>query len=332
MKTYNIPIFVPHLGCPYECVFCNQRRITAQAKSANPEMAQNIIEDCLKTINRSDTRIEIAFFGGSFTAIDVDMQKELLEVAYKYIKTGEVDGIRLSTRPDCIYESNLKMLKRYGVTTIELGVQSLDDEVLKLSGRGHKSECVDRAVELIKGYGFSVGLQMMVGLPGDNEGKTLNTAKKIIRYKPDCVRIYPTVVVADSKLCDMYYKGEYKPLTVADAVKICAKLLYMFEAAKINVIRIGLMSGEGMELGSSVVAGAFHPSLGEMVKSRRLLDKILLMLRNCDKKQVVLRVSPKELSQAIGNKKENVKKVRQLTGIEVKFKADKTVERGNIVW
>ena len=197
MKNYRIPIFVPHLGCPHDCVFCNQKHITGQAAEVSADDAKEIINKYLSFIPE-DAYTEIAFFGGSFTGIGLDKQSELLSVACEFLKSGKVQGIRCSTRPDCIDKKILDNLKKYRVTSIELGVQSSDDEVLKKSGRGHSFEDVRRACELIKKHQISLGLQMMLGLPGDTYEKALKTARDLISLKPDCVRIYPTLVVKDT--------------------------------------------------------------------------------------------------------------------------------------
>ena len=211
-KLYIIPIFVPHLGCPNDCIFCNQKSISGQKKNMTKEEAKKIIEDYLKSINSEDAQIEIAFFGGSFTAIEKEKQEELLQLAYEYVKDGKVESIRISTRPDCIDKETLKRLKSYKVKTIELGVQSANDYILKRANRGHTFEDVKKASKLIRRYGFQLGHQMMVGLPESTKIDEINTAKALIKLKPKMVRIYPVLVVKNTKLEKEYENGEYQPL------------------------------------------------------------------------------------------------------------------------
>lgn len=225
-----IPVFVPHLGCPNDCVFCNQRRISGEQLPAGPETVKNAIESAAAFLPQGGKR-QLAFYGGSFTAIPVCQQQALLSVAKEYLDRGDIDSVRLSTRPDAIDDEILHRLRAHGVETIELGAQSLDDEVLILSGRGHTAEDVGNASRLIKARGFKLILQMMTGLPGDTPEKDIETAKKIIALKPDGVRIYPTVIVRDTALYDMWQAGTYPEHSIEDAVQVCSELLPLFEAA-----------------------------------------------------------------------------------------------------
>lgn len=331
MRKVNIPIFVSHRGCPHDCVFCNQKRITGQNGSVTPGEADEIIKSSLATINRGRSYIEIAFFGGSFTAIDICEQEALLKVAHKYIKSGEVDGIRLSTRPDCINESELIMLKNYGVTSIELGVQSTDEEVLKKSRRGHSYDDVVKASKLINEFGFELGLQMMLGLVGDTREKSLKTARDIISLSPKTTRIYPTIVIRDSALEVMYNKGEYEPLSLDDAVELCAEIYTMFVQNNIEVLRMGLMASKDMHEGRGIVAGPFHPSFGELVFSRIYLNKMRSLLGGYTKKEAVLCVNPRDLSKALGNKRANIETIKNEFDINIIFKCDEKIERDQIV-
>ena len=234
-----IPVFVPHLGCRHECVFCNQRRISGSEKAATAATVKQAIEQSA-ALPRSGAKRQLAFYGGSFTAIEPERQEELLGAAAEAIGKGEIDAIRLSTRPDAIDETVLARLKRFGVETVELGAQSMDGEVLRLSGRGHTAEDVVRSSEAVKAAGFRLILQMMTGLPGDSAEKDIETAKKLIALRPDGVRIYPTVIVRDTALYDLWRAGEYREHTVEDAVAVCAQLMPLFEEANIPVIRLGL--------------------------------------------------------------------------------------------
>lgn len=331
MRKVNIPIFVPHKGCPHNCVFCNQKRITGQADSVTPQSAAAAIEAALKTIPRDGTRIETAFFGGSFTAIPKEEQKAFLCAVQPYLKSGAIDGIRLSTRPDCIDEDGLCMLKSYGVTSIELGVQSTDKDVLENSRRGHTYSDVVYAAKLIKSYGFELGLQMMLGLPGDTEEKSVRTARDIVLLAPDTSRIYPTLVIRDSELCDMYERGMYKPLTVEEAVEQSAKIYSLFVQNGITVLRMGLMASEDMCEGKGIAAGPFHPSFGELVFSRLFLDKIRTAVYGRTEKEIVLHVNPKDLSKAAGNRRRNIEAVKNEQGVKIRLIGDESVEQGEIV-
>ncbi|MEI3357244.1 MAG: radical SAM protein [Clostridia bacterium] len=241
-KQYIIPIFVPHLGCPNDCIFCNQKSISGQKTNMTKEKAKKIIDDYLKSMTDENAQIEIAFFGGSFTAIETERQEELLQTAYEYIKSGKVESIRVSTRPDCIDKEILKRLKKYKVKTIELGVQSANDYILKRANRGHTFEDVKKASKLIRWYGFKLGHQMMVGLPESTRIDEINTAKALVKLKPKMVRIYPVLVVKNTKLEEEYEQGIYEPLSVVQAVEICKEIVRIFADKKIDIIRIGLQS------------------------------------------------------------------------------------------
>ncbi|MBE6740982.1 MAG: radical SAM protein [Ruminococcaceae bacterium] len=297
MKKGNISIFVPHLGCPQQCSFCNQKTITGKEKQPTPEDVKNAVETALK---RKGFEYEIAFFGGSFTAIDREYMKSLLEAAGEYVKNGRVSGIRISTRPDFIDEEILGVLKEYGVTSIELGAQSMDDEVLKANLRGHSAEDVENASRLIKEQGFELGLQMMTGLYKDTDEKAIQTAKKLIALKPATVRIYPTVVLKNTYLAELFEKEIYKPQTVDDAAQLCTKLLPLFEEADIKVIRLGLHASDDIK--KNMVAGAYHEAFGEIVQSRIMLNKILRYPPG----SYEVMVNPKSVSKLKGNQKRNI--------------------------
>ena len=300
-----IPVFVPHLGCPNDCVFCNQRRISGQQLPAGPETVKNAIESAAAFLPAGGKR-QLAFYGGSFTAIPVSQQEALLTVAKSYMDGGVIHSIRLSTRPDAIDDEVLDRLRRYGVETIELGAQSLDDEVLILSGRGHTAQDVEKASRLIKSRGFKLILQMMTGLPGDSLEKDVATAKKIIALKPDGVRVYPTVIVRDTALYDMWQAGTYPEHSVEDAVQVCAELLPLFEAAEIPVIRLGLNPTDDLS-GGDAAGGAYHPALGEMVKSRIMLREAEKLLAGTEPGAgYVIEVPRGKTSQMTGQKRGNV--------------------------
>ncbi len=328
MRYFNIPIFVPHLGCPFDCVFCNQKHITGFLEEQSGEKTKEIINEHLKTLPKVDRRVEVAFFGGSFTAIDKSLQEELLAAAYEFIKSGEIDGIRLSTRPDYIDDDIMERLLKYGVTAIELGVQSMDDEVLLKSGRGHTKEDVIKASKTIKKYPVKLGLQMMTGLPGDTFEKSINTAREIIKLKPDMVRIYPTLVIKDTRLSEMYLSGEYYPQDLESAIELSKELIKMFRNENIEVIRVGLQATDEMTPKTNVVAGPYHSAFGEMAENAIFYDKIIEVL-NGDKKAEIL-VNPRDISKVIGNKKRNSIKLKE-NGILVEFIWDETVPVGEII-
>lgn len=333
-KHYIIPIFVPHKGCPHECIFCNQKKITGQLGKVTAEEVRSIIERYLDTIPSKDSCIETAFFGGSFTAISMEYQKELLEAAFCYLKDGRISNIRVSTRPDCIDSSIIGNLKKHGVGIVELGVQSMDETVLKLSNRGHTSEDVIEAVRLLKKNGFTVGVQMMIGLPGDSDEKVLDTAKKLIALRPDLARIYPALVIKNTHMEEMYQRGEYKPLSLEEAVLLSKKLLVLFEGGGINVIRIGLQPTENINLGKDVAAGPFHPAFRHLVESLVYRDMLICLLEKAEGKQknVTLKVNPRSISETVGYKKSNIDFIKSRFFFD-KFEIlqDKCVEADSIM-
>ena len=248
-KHANVALFVPHAGCPHQCSFCNQKTISGSVKALSTQDVKTACEIAIKSGNTSPESSEIAFFGGSFTAIDEEYMISLLAESKKYIDKNYFKGVRISTRPDCINEHKLEILKKYGVTSIELGAQSTDDEVLRINRRGHTAKDIENASMLIRESGFELGLQMMTGLMGSSFEKDIKTAEKLIELKPDTVRIYPTIVLENTPLADCMKSGEYIPQTLDEAVKLCAKLLLMFRENNIKVIRLGLHSGGNVEDG-----------------------------------------------------------------------------------
>ena len=329
MKHYNIPVFVPHSGCPHDCVFCNQKRITGRAKPVGAEEAKRIIDEYLSEV-KPDGFVEIAFFGGSFTGIPIEKQNELLSLADSYIKRGLVDGIRLSTRPDYINDEILSNLKRFGVTTIELGVQSMNDEVLRKSARGHSSECVWESARLIKEYGFSLGLQMMTGLPGDTPEISYNTAEKLSEMKPDFVRIYPTLVIKDTALSEMLESGEYIPFTLDETVSLLARLKMLFDEKGITVIRMGLQTTEEISPGASVVAGPFHAAIGELAESEIYKLKLDRLISGFKNRAISVICAQSELSKVIGHKKRNVGYFSDKYNITLSVKANAEIPVGEL--
>ena len=333
-KEYVIPVFVPHLGCPNDCIFCNQKSISGQKKNLTKEDAQKTIEYFLENIKDKDAKKEIAFFGGSFTGIDVKQQEELLQIAYEYIKNGQVDSIRISTRPDYINKEILKRLKKYKVKTIELGVQSANDYILKKAGRGHTFEDVVKASKLIRWYGFDLGHQMMVGLPESTTVDEINTAKQLIKLKPKMVRIYPVLVIKNTKLEKDYNDGKYKPLTVTQAVEVCKELVKLFVKKHIEVIRIGLQPTDTItnpdDDKSEVVAGPFHPAFRQLVESGMWYDVIVEKIKqlNTKVKEVVVTVNPADVNNVIGQRKDNINNLRDVYDVNLIVKADEKIKQG----
>ncbi len=319
VKHSNISIFVPHIGCPNMCSFCNQRHITGINRAPQSVDVEKAVEIASKSKNYNPDTTEIAFFGGSFTAINRNYMTELLKTAYEFVKSGVVSGIRISTRPDAIDEEILKILKQYGVVAIELGAQSLDDTVLKMNNRGHTAFDVKNASFLIKQSGFSLGLQMMTGLYGDSDETALKTAENIISLKPDTVRIYPTIVLKDTDLGALYLDGCYKPQTLENAVKLSSELLQMFYDADIKVIRLGLHTIEK----DAYLAGPWHPAFSELCQSRLYFDKVTSLLK--EKGDYTVFVNKSSVSKMTGQKKSNIKLLYDL-GYKCKIKTDNSLK------
>lgn len=308
MSHNNISIFVPHKGCPNDCSFCNQRAISGQTKSATAEDVEKAVKTAIE-YNVEPKNTEIAFFGGSFTAIEREDMLSLLTAAKHFLDIHGFAGIRASTRPDCIDSEILEILKNYGVTSIELGAQSMNDGVLKANRRGHTADDVRKASKLIKEYDFELGLQMMTGLYKSDFQKDLQTALEIIKLKPDTVRIYPTVVLKNTHLGYLQEMGEYRAPNAEESAPFCAKLLHMFENEGIKVIKLGLHSSETVE--SDMIGGAYHPAFRELCEGHIYLEKILENLCEKDKnRQYVIYVNKKVLSKAKGQQKRNEKALK----------------------
>ena len=323
-KEYIIPIFIPFLGCPHDCAFCNQVKITNYKDSVNEENTIKQIENYLSYFPENDNLKEIAFFGGSFTGLEESVMKAYLEIALDYKKKGIIDRIRLSTRPDYINNSILDILKQYQVDIIELGIQSLDDEILKANERGHTSFDSLKASRLIKDYGFTLGHQIMPGLYKDSYQKSIKTAIDSIKIGPDLVRIYPTLVIKDTKLEKLFKERIYKPLTLKDAVRLSAQIYMLYYYKNINVIRIGLQPTENINLGADIVSGPFHPALRQLVES--FINKIYLedlILENKLKGEIIIHCKSREISVISGNKAANKRYFYDKYNIKLKFKEDK---------
>ena len=320
-KHSNISIFVPHIGCPHQCSFFNQFSITGSVKAPSAKDVHDAVATAMKTANFNVENTELAFFGGSFTAIEKEYQVSLLEAGYEHIKAGNIVGIRVSTRPDAIDTKTLETLKRYGVTAIELGAQSMCDDVLLANNRGHNSEDVIKSSALIKSYGFSLGLQMMTGLYADSFEKDIYTAKKIIELSPDTVRIYPTIILKNTKLADYVGAGVYTPPGLEETVSLVAELLSMFRDKKINVIRTGLHTIDE----NAYVAGPWHPAFKELCDSRIIRNEVL----KYPKGDYTLFVPPCDVSKAIGQKRENILYFKE-KGYNIRVKGDADIPQYEI--
>lgn len=333
-KEYIIPIFVPHKGCPNDCSFCNQRKISGQLKDVTAQDVKNTIEYYLSNFKDNNKYVEVAFFGGSFTGIDKDKQEELLEAANEYIKCGKVRSIRISTRPDYINKEILKFLKKYHVKTIELGVQSANNYILKKCRRGHTFEDVKRASKMIRWNGFTLGHQMMVGLPESTMLDEINTAKALIKLKPKIVRIYPVLVIKDTRLEKEFLEEEYIPLTVEQAVERSKELLKLFNNKKIQVIRIGLQNSDEINSpeieGSQVVAGPYHPAFRQLVESSVWYDCIVEKIKNFNTKvkQVEIVANDFNVNNIIGHKRENIEKLKEFYDVDVIVKVNNEIKPG----
>ena len=275
MKYGMIPFFIPHVGCPHVCTFCNQSRITEVSGIGylTPEYITSTIKDYIGE-SRSDKYWEVCFYGGSFSAINQDLQRQLLLPAYEALKEGRIDGIRCSTRPDAVSDRQLELLRSYGMNTIELGVQSMDDTVLSLAKRGHTSNDVKLAVKQLRKFGFTVGLQLLPGLLGDTWDTIIKTAIEISQLQPDFVRIYPVLVIENTELAEQYKAGIYEPLSLERALQYCSFLKNWFGSHQITVIRTGLQSTEELDAGHSLLAGPYEPAMGELVTNEQWRQRI----------------------------------------------------------
>ncbi len=309
MKHANIGIFIPHLACPHTCVFCNQVKISGKGKAPTPSEVREILKKAVKGLKGK--KAEIAFFGGSFTAIEKDLMVEYLKVANEFLAYGEITGIRASTRPDAVDEEIIEILKKYNVTDLELGAQSMDDEILAASERGHTAEDTVKASRLLKEAGIRLILQFMPGLPLDTPEKTLETARKILEIKPFGVRIYPTLVIKNTKLETLYNEGKFTPYSLETAVDLTAEMYELFNENGIKVIRMGLHSDISPE---SIVAGPYHAAFGELVYSEIYRKKIDAIMQKKQTRNPVFEVCPNELSMALGQKKKNLKYIEAKYG------------------
>ncbi len=311
-KPFVVPIFLPHAGCPHRCVFCNQSLITGVNSRISSNKVRNSVESFLKYKGVRRNIVQIAFFGGNFLGIDIDEVKRMLAEATAFVKASRVNSIRFSTRPDTIDRPRLDMIKNFPVSTVELGVQSMDDRVLASTKRGHTSSDTQIAVQRLKEFNYEIGVQLMVGLPGDDRERLLVSAQRVAELKPDFIRIYPTVVLAGSPLAKLYKEGRYMPLPLKDAVTQVKELYRFFSRRNIQVIRMGLQATVDLDKGSTILAGPYHPSFGHMVYSEIFLDMAMSAIKSANPKgdRVGLHVHPRSVSKMGGLKNGNIKELR----------------------
>ena len=329
-----IPVFIPHQGCPQSCLFCNQVSISGQHEhSANDtELVESTVRMWLARSRKQQT--QVAFYGGSFTCLARDRQQSLLDAVQPFIAAGDVQSIRLSTRPDCIDEAVCEFLKEKQVSTVELGVQSLDNAVLQASRRGHDAADSLRAVEIIQDAGMELGIQLMPGLPKETFRSWLATVKEVLRLRPDCVRIYPTLVIDGAALAENYGDGAYTPLSMNQAIVYCCRAKELFEAAGIRVLRLGLQAADNLE--NSLVAGPYHPAFGELVTARLWLKRSRKILSSLPaSSHIVFTLSDRDVSAFVGRKRCNIERLETFLQHEAQqktftFATDRTLARGTL--
>ena len=307
-KHAIIPIFIPHKGCPNDCIFCNQKKITARQGNISDKDVRNTIETYLSTLENSSVEtIELAFFGGSFTGIPMEEQSAFLSIAKEYKDRGRIHKIHMSTRPDYINEEILDNLKRYDADTIELGVQSFVDEILEKSGRGHDSSIVYKSSQLIKDYGFELGIQLMIGLPGDTMETAVYSAKETVRIKPSIARLYPTIVINDTELYNQYKQGLYLPLSQEEAIARTKAMYEIIDDAGINIIRVGLKSSDLINENGEISGNTYHPAFRQLVEGEIARDRIEKELKSMNfdtskSTKVDIFSNPQTFSVMVGHK------------------------------
>lgn len=331
MKHSIIPLFIPHYGCPHQCIFCNQRRITGQTTPVTASDVERIIAEYLASSD--EPRFwEAAFYGGSFTALPMDVMEALLRPAKEALDAGRIQKIRLSTRPDCISPEILSLLSRMGVSIVELGVQSLSDEVLTLAERGHTARDAAQAVRLLREGGFQVGLQFMTGLPGETMAILRESARKGAALRPDFIRLYPVLVLKDTKLAAMHLEGSYKALTLEEAVFRCAFLKRWYQAHRIPVIRTGLQATEELDWGDSLLGGPYHPSMGELTDQYIWRHNLRRAVRDIPYGTALqIRCCREDRSKLMGYKKSTWLLLQKWAGPHVEIQEDTAIPRGTFV-
>jgi histone acetyltransferase (RNA polymerase elongator complex component) len=353
MRQFIIPIFIPYSGCPFRCIFCNQERIAGEGSGVDIEDIKKTVDTWLSQSDLKNPRYktamdrQIAFYGGTFTALPLEKQEAILSSVSRYLEDGVIDTVRVSTRPDRISPENLAMLKRYRVRTVELGVQSMDSRVLSLSERGYSADDVRNACSLLKRYGFHMGIQIMPGLPGDTWDSSLSTVDEVIKLRPDFVRIYPAVVIRDTGLADLYLSGSYKPLSLEDAVMLCKILLMKLEFNNIPVIRIGLQHAPSLVESGVILGGPFHSALRQLVESEIAYDimKNIIyrsqtthqqegcpVVRGQKSDHVTFFIPSMELSNFIGQKRVNIRRLNSEFNLDIHVRAGDRLKSGEVIF
>ena len=313
-RPFIIPIFLPHAGCPHQCVFCNQTSITgAQRDSVSPEKVERQIHEFLKYKGNDRRPVQAAFYGGNFLGLEKEYIKRLLDVSAKFVKNKEIDAIRFSTRPDTIDHDRIEIIKNYPITAVGIGVQSMDDGVLAMVKRGHSASDTQKAVALLQDRHYQIGLQMMVGLPEEDEAGSLSTAYRIGELEPDFVRIYPTIVLKNSLLARWYENGTYRPWSLERSIAHVKTLYMFFKKKNIPVIRMGLQASEDLDSGAAVLAGPYHPAFGHLVHSEIFLDMATEIMghKSVSRDTATLKVHPKSISKMRGMKNSNVETLKR---------------------
>ena len=325
MSCHNIPVFLPHAGCPHRCLFCDQHSISGTVRTPSPEEVRAYLEECLAHYPHDPARTEIAFFGGSFTCMDLDYQRALLDIGGELVSQYGLQGIRLSTRPDGISPEIIRHLLEYPVQAVELGAQSMNHWVLEQNRRGHTAADTVRAAGLIRQTGLELGLQMMVGLLGDTAETVWETARALADLQPDTVRIYPMVILRDTPAFALWEKGKYPIFSLEEGIQLCAGLLAFFEERQIRVIKLGLHASKEVE--GQYAAGLYHPAFRELCESRLYRQGMFSQISRWEEKRGTVYVHPKGLSACIGQKRENIIWLHQ-KGVRVRVKPKETVGRG----
>lgn len=324
-KHFNIPIFIPEAACPFQCLYCNQSKISGQLQIPDQNEIIKTIEEYLSTMPQEDVDVQLAYFGGNFTGLDIEEQENYLSIVKPYIDSGKISGIRLSTRPDYINNEILDLLKKHNVTSIELGAQSMDEKVLQLSKRGHTAFDTKNASRMIKDYEFELGLQMMIGLPGDTLEKSLYTAKRIVELGASNTRIYPTLVIKDTQLDKMYQEEEFKPLELDEAINWAKELVTIFEHGNVRILKLGLHPSENLISGDDLVAGPFHRSFRELVLTEIWSDILNPLMDNNNEEQIFIYVAPDQLNFAVGYQGKN-RKILEEKYKSIKFRVDNSLK------
>jgi len=336
-----VPIFIPHLGCPHQCVFCRQDTITGKkARLPTPDQIHQEVNRFLQYGKRRRSLTQLSFFGGNFLGLNRSSQLSLLETATDLVQAGTIDSIRFSTRPDTVSEKKAALLAAFPVSTVELGVQSMNNRVLHLAGRGHQAADTVAAARLLKKQGYQLGLQMMVGLPGDSDDDAMATARRMASLQPDFVRIYPTLVLAGSRLADRLRSGRYRPMSLDHGVNLVKRLYLYFKTRHIPVVRMGLQASDGLDDSGNLLAGPYHPAFGHLVHSAIVFDALSSTIEKIASLPDPLTIiaHPRMISRVQGMNKHNLSQLRQTFGLETirliqkeSLAADRLVVAGNAV-